>query len=336
MKFSNDWLGNLKTCARNHDLHGISVVIPSLNDDKRVELCLGSLLNQTLSLDLVEIVLVRNFTSDKDSTRSLDKSIQTLLDRFIHVQVLSCELGNSNASNAGVEAAQFKFLTIVDHDDFVSSQYLELLLGAAILADSTHVVLAPVIDLHGIFNRPEIPAIPRRTMRERKSGQRKISPKSEYAEVRLFTNQLTGKLFHTHVFCGEKFDPSLTAGMDTELAVRLIRNRKVMSVSSTARGCYYFRIFTFPSVSRPTTRDYKFSVTDRVSIITSLVPNFLERDSISVGIIKSQKRYINDYLVVHTEQRARVIKDFQEAGFDHNFIDELIGSDEITIYPEIG
>lgn len=320
-------------CARDHDLHGISVVIPILNDDKRVKLCLGSLLNQTLSLDLVEIVLVRNFTSDKDPTSPLDKSLQTLLDKFTHVQVLSCELGNSNASNAGVEAAQFKFLTIVDHDDFVSSKYLELLLRAAILDDSTHVVLAPIIDLHGIFNRPEIPAIPRRTMRERESGQRKISAKSEYAEVRLFTNQLTGKLFHTHVFCEEKFDPSLTAGMDTELAVRLIRNKKVMSVSSSSRGCYYFRIFTFPSVSRPSTRDYKFSITVRIGIITSLVPNFLERDSISTGIIRSQKRYINDYLSVHTEQLALVIKDFEEAGFDQNFIDELIGSDESTVYP---
>ena len=316
----------MNACARDHDLHGISVVIPILNDDKRVKLCLASLLNQSLSLDFIEIVLVRNFTSARDSSIPLDKSIQRFLDKFIHVQVLSCELGNSNASNAGVEAAQFKHLTIVDCDDYVSFQYLELLLRGTVPDDFTHVVLSPIINFHGIFNRPEISKISQRTMLERKAGQLKISENSKYSEVMLFANQLTGKLFHTHVFCEEKFDPGLTAGMDTELAVRLIRNRKVTSVSSSARGCYYLRILTFPSISRPTTRDYKFSVTDRIRIINSLVPNFLERDLISVGIITSQKRFIIDYLNVHSEQLARVTKDLADSGFDQNLIDELIGS----------
>lgn len=322
----------MKTCARDHDLSGVSVVIPILNDDKRVKQCLGSLLNQTLGLELVQIVLVRNFTSDQDSTIPLDKSIQKLLDKFLHVKVTSCEPGNSNASNTGIQASQFKFLTIVDCDDFVSSQFLELLLRGIDFDDSTHVVLSPVINLNGIFNRPEIPTIPRRTIQERKAGQRKISANSKYSELRLFTNQITGKLFHTHAFCEERFDPGLTAGMDTELNSRLIRRNKVMSVSSSARGCYYFRNVTFPSLSRPTTRNYKFSVTDRIHIIKSLVPDFLERDSLSTGIITSQKRYIRDYLDVHTEQRARVTKDFVGAGFTPNFIDELIGSDESTLY----
>lgn len=324
--FLKDWWLNLKTCVRNHNLNGISVVIPILNDDKRVKLCLGSLLNQTLSLDLVEIVLVRNFTSDKDSTRPLDKSIQTLLDKFTHVQIVFCELGNSNASNAGIEAAQFKFLTIVDCDDFVSLQFLEILLQGNVLGDSTHVVMSPIIDLRGIFHQPEIPTLPKATIRNRDAGRRRVSADSEYAALRLFTNQVTGKLFHAHVFCEDKFDPKLTVGMDTELASRLVRHQKVTSVSSSGRGCYYFRAVTFPSLSRPATRGYKFSITDRVAIITSLVPDFVERDSLSAGIIRSQGRYIRDYLELHTEQLAQVTKDIENAGFDQNFINELTGS----------
>jgi glycosyltransferase involved in cell wall biosynthesis len=318
----------LKACARDHNLHGVSVVIPILNDDKRVKFCLGSLLDQTLSLDLVEIVLVRNFTSEEDYTNPLDKAIQELLDRFTYVQVIFCEPGNSNASNAGIDAAKFKFLTIIDCDDFVSSQFLELMLRGIDLADSTHVVLSPIIDLHGIFNRHQIQAISQRTMQERRVGQLKISADSRYLDLRMFTTQITAKFFHTHVFCDQKFDVGLTVGMDTELNARLVRSKNVMSVSTSARGCYYFRRITFPSMSRPTTRDYKFSVTDRISLITSLVPDFLERDSLSAGIISSQRRYIRDYLDANTGERARVKKDISDAGFDQSFCNELIGSDE--------
>jgi glycosyltransferase involved in cell wall biosynthesis len=324
---------NLTACARVHNLHGISVVIPMLNDDKRVKFCLGSLLDQTLNLDLVEIVLVRNFTSEEDYSNPLDTSIQTLLDRFIHVQVISCEPGNSNASNAGIEAAKFKYLTIIDCDDFVSSQFLELLLRGIDPADPTHAVLSPIIDLNGIFNRPQIQTIPRRTMQERRAGHWKISADSNWLDLRMFTTQITAKFFHTHVFCEEKFDVGLTVGMDTELNARLIRSKNVMSVSTSARGCYYFRRISYPSMSRPTTRDYKFSVTDRISLITSLVPDFLERDSLSVGIISSQSRYIKDYVDTNKGQRSQVIKDFADAGFNQNFIAELIGSDESTVYP---
>lgn len=324
---------NLKSCARNHDLHGVSVVIPILNDDKRVKFCLGTLLDQTLSLDLIEIVLVRNFTSEKDYTNPLDESIQALLDKFRHVQVLFCEPGNSNASNTGVEAAKFKYLTIVDCDDFVSSRFLELLLRAIDPVDSTNAVLSPIIDIPGFFNRPQIQATARRTMQERSAGQRKISAHSDFSDIRLFTTQITAKLFHTHVFCKEKFDVGLTVGMDTELNARLLRSKDVTSVSSAARGCYYFRGITFPSMSRPTTKNYKFSVTDRISLITSLVPDLLERDSLSVGIISSQSRYIRDYLDANKEQQSQVMNDFADAGFDQKFSEELIGSDESTLYP---
>jgi len=317
----------LSPCARNHYSDGVSVVIPMLNDDKRVRFCLSSLLDQTLNLDLVEIVLVRNFTSAEDYANPLDESIQAFLDKFVHVQVLFCEPGNSNASNAGIEAAKFKYLTIIDCDDFVSPRYLELLLQEIDPVDSTNVVLSPIIDLHGTFNRPQIQAISRRIMQDRKVGQRKISADSSYSELRLFTNQVTGKLFHAHVFCEERFDVGLSVGMDTELNARLVRSEKIKSVSFSARGSYYFRGITFPSMSRPANKDYKFSVSDRISIIKSLVPDTLERDSLSAGIISSQRRYIRDYLDAHTEQRVRITKDFEDADFENHLILELIGSE---------
>ena len=325
---AQDWCSNLKACARDHNSHGVSVVIPMLNDDKRVKFCLSSLLDQTLSLDLVEIVLVRNFTSEDDYNNPLDKSIQELLDRFINVQVISCEAGNSNASNAGIEAAKFKFLTIIDCDDFVSSRFLELMLHGIDVTDSTNVVLSPIIDLHGIYNRPTIQMLALRTMQERSVGKRELSPDSNFSDLRLFTTQITAKLFHVHTFCEEKFDVGLTVGMDTELNARLVRTKNVMSVSSSARGSYYYRRITFPSMSRPTTKNYKFSVTDRISLIKSLVPDFVERDSLSTGIISSQKRYIRDYLDANTEHRAQVTQDFVDASFDQKLIAELIGIDQ--------
>lgn len=108
---------------------------------KLVRRCVGSMLGQQFE-EPYEILLVDDASTD-DTPQLLAE-----YERHDNVRVLRLphNVGPGGARNAGVRAAKSDFITFVDGDDFVSPQYLSVLLGAqrttcADLAASKHVVI---------------------------------------------------------------------------------------------------------------------------------------------------------------------------------------------------
>lgn len=99
----------------------ISVVIPIYNVEQYLNACIDSVVNQTYSN--LEIILVEDGSPDNcpeicDEYAKLDNRI-----KVIHQK----NGGLSAARNAGIDFAHGVFLTFIDSDDFVTSNYVELL-----------------------------------------------------------------------------------------------------------------------------------------------------------------------------------------------------------------
>jgi glycosyltransferase involved in cell wall biosynthesis len=102
----------------------ISVIIPSFRPQNYIYDCLNSLLAQTLTVDLFELIIIIN--GDKEPYHSNITSF--LANTGINYKVCFSEIkGVSNARNLGMEISKGDYVVFIDDDDFVSLNYLESL-----------------------------------------------------------------------------------------------------------------------------------------------------------------------------------------------------------------
>ena len=103
----------------------VSVIIPIYNAEKYLCKCVDSVLAQTYKN--LEVILVDDASTDSsgqicDQYASQDKRI-----RVIHQQ----NGGVSVARNTGIKAAQGKYISFIDSDDWVAPTFIEILLNTA-------------------------------------------------------------------------------------------------------------------------------------------------------------------------------------------------------------
>lgn len=100
----------------------VSVIVPFYNLEEYVSICVESLLAQTYTN--MELILVDDGSEDRTGL---------LLDEYAgkeNVKVVHKRNGGlSDARNMGVSNASGQYVTFVDGDDYVSSEYLEHLVG---------------------------------------------------------------------------------------------------------------------------------------------------------------------------------------------------------------
>lgn len=98
----------------------VSVVMAAHNEEKYIERALRSCLNQSVSVDAYEIVVV-----DDGSTDATHRIAST----FDGVQLLSNEaqLGLPASLNRGLKAAHTRFVVRVDADDYVHHDFVRVL-----------------------------------------------------------------------------------------------------------------------------------------------------------------------------------------------------------------
>ncbi|HJG67480.1 MULTISPECIES: glycosyltransferase family 2 protein [Bacilli] len=99
----------------------ITVVIPIYNVERYVEQCLQSVINQTYKN--LQIILV-----DDGSTDSSGEICDRFAAQDSRVQVIHQKnAGLSAARNVGIEFAKGEFISFIDSDDFVETNYIERL-----------------------------------------------------------------------------------------------------------------------------------------------------------------------------------------------------------------
>ena len=98
-----------------------SVIIPVYNSEKTLARCLNSLVTQNRKD--VQIIVVND-----GSTDSSEAIIRAFADRYPQILYIPQPNGGvSTARNTGLDAAQGTYVTFVDSDDYVTSDYFEAL-----------------------------------------------------------------------------------------------------------------------------------------------------------------------------------------------------------------
>jgi glycosyltransferase involved in cell wall biosynthesis len=100
----------------------ISVLVTTYNHEKYIGRCLRSLLDQTLNKDLYEIVVVDDCSVDKTSY-----GLDLFHDSIVRI-INKKNIGLSKSLNKAIKRARGKYIVRVDSDDYVNSNFLNILL----------------------------------------------------------------------------------------------------------------------------------------------------------------------------------------------------------------
>ena len=103
----------------------ISVIVPAYNVEKYVEECIESLLNQTIPLDMLELIFIDD--ASKDGTLSLIQNYEQQYPDII--TLIACEenVGLGAVRNIGMTYATGEYIAFIDSDDKVNSNMLQMM-----------------------------------------------------------------------------------------------------------------------------------------------------------------------------------------------------------------
>jgi glycosyltransferase involved in cell wall biosynthesis len=99
----------------------VSVIVPVYNQERYIGRCLRSLLQQTMSLERYEIVVVDDASTDRTSY-----ALELFHDQIVRLRNPQ-NLGLPASLNRAIEAARGDYVVRVDSDDYVNSNFINIL-----------------------------------------------------------------------------------------------------------------------------------------------------------------------------------------------------------------
>lgn len=199
----------------------ISVIIPSYKPQDYLWECLEALMMQTFSKEDFEIILVLNGCTEPYKSaieRYIAENMQGMNVNFIHSEVG----GVSNARNIGLDAARGEYVTFVDDDDIVSSNYLEELLK---VSSPTCVGCANSYAFENDITNFSCNFI---SFAFEKCKQRPFTT----FNYRSFLSPPWAKLMHRRIIDSERFSTNLKKGEDGLFCFAISNNIKEMRLTS--------------------------------------------------------------------------------------------------------
>ena len=104
----------------------VSIIVPAYNTEKYINKCLTSLINQTYKN--IEIIVVNDGSTD--NTKEIVENFAYSDDR---IKLFNIEnSGVSNARNFAIKNSTGNYIAFVDSDDYISSNYIEIMLSCAL------------------------------------------------------------------------------------------------------------------------------------------------------------------------------------------------------------
>ncbi|HJJ47823.1 MAG TPA: glycosyltransferase family 2 protein [Methanocorpusculum sp.] len=205
----------------------ISIIVPVYNVEPYLRRCLDSVLNQ--SYKNLEIILVASDSKDMSVTISDEFAKKDKRVTAIH----SPALGLSDARNKGIDASHGEFLSFVDSDDYIDSDFISILFNicrdyACDVAECGFVRVDT--EENSIFseNTNEIRIFSGRDVVKDLCGER-IYSKGSYSWCRLY---------HKHIFSSIRF-PFGKLYEDEATTYKLLYSVKKIGI--TTRKLYYYR-----------------------------------------------------------------------------------------------
>ncbi len=205
----------------------ISVIVPVYNVEAYLERCVESILQQTYAN--FELFLINDGSTDSSGV-----ICDNLASQHENVKVYHLEnAGVSNARNTGIKLATGAWITFIDSDDFVTKDYLEILIGAVDDEESVGFTIAP---LHHI-NNGIITDLPPH------SGKKEIWSTEETMKELLMTTRTSffpvAKLFKRELLADEKFNVDYHLAEDALFLTELLLKTRCSSVFIDKPIYYY-------------------------------------------------------------------------------------------------
>jgi glycosyltransferase involved in cell wall biosynthesis len=286
----------------------VSVVVPCFRGAADLPRCLASLASQTLPADDFEVVVVLNGPDDGavDAHGGIRAAWPTLRLRVVR----SAQPGAGRARNLGVAAATGEQVTFVDHDDYVSPDYLAVLLD---LAEPGVVPLAQVADVahtrDGGVGEPN---------RENYIAQwfgplagQVVAPGPNPRALGFNV----GKLLPLELAREIRFDERLRSGEDLVYWLDVVCRVRFRIAVADERATYY-RVLRDQSVSR---RDasYEFGVSQRLDVLERLSAEAttgvaLAAKRVHHAFMRAQSKLLADHLTAHPDQRDRALDEIAD------------------------
>lgn len=99
----------------------VSVIVPVYNEERYIGRCLRSLLQQTMSQDQYEIIVI-----DDASTDRTPYALELFHDQIVRLRN-TANKGLPGSLNRGIQAARGKYIVRVDADDYVNANFINIL-----------------------------------------------------------------------------------------------------------------------------------------------------------------------------------------------------------------
>lgn len=217
----------IQTMSSSYD---ISVIIPSYKPGDYFEECLASIGSQTLDAERFEIIIVLNGCSEpwlSQVKQLIDKYLSGHHVNFIHTQ----QPGVSNARNMALDVARGQYITFIDDDDYVSSEYLEALLEAA---NQKTVSVSDSFPFDDITKEEVTPYRPHDTYRKLVGR-----PDVTLLHARAIFNGPWMKLLNRNFIQDFRFDTKLAVGEDSLFMFAISKN--INPVRLADRKAVYYR-----------------------------------------------------------------------------------------------
>lgn len=285
----------------------ISVVIPVYKGVDWLLDCLTSLADQTLSKQQFEVVLV--FNGPDDGARTLAEQFSASHEALQMQLVFSDIPSAARARNIGANTQRGRFITWLDCDDWVSPEYLELLLlaqreGVVPIAQIINVMPDGTFDPANLINT-SILAL----------EDHLVSPNA-FPRALSF---MTCKLLPAYMAREVPFDEALRSGEDVALYGTIYAQYEFeISTVPALAGAKYYRRLSEGSVSRQPP-SYDFMVTQRLDVISSLNRALAESRAEARGLItsfiNSQASFVKRYFNEHAAERARISEELVRRKF---------------------
>lgn len=258
----------------------ISVIIPVFNGEKYIEDCVQCLMNQTLSE--FEIILIND--GSKDNTANI---CNKLSEEDSRIKVIHQEnFGVSIARNKGIQNANGEYICFIDCDDYLDSDYLELLYNACI----NNNVKISACCIESVNENNEL--ISRKSLKEGLYN-------SELALEELFkfkdlNSGPCGKLFHKSLFDEDLIFPDIRTYEDLFFVYKAIYKSKGIYFVENCKYYYIHRsgVGAMDKFIKNPTTDVIIVAHEVLEFIKTNVPNIW--DSSFYGMISQVIMYISD------------------------------------------
>ncbi len=204
----------------------ITIIVPVYKVEGCIEKCIESILNQTYKK--LEIILV-----DDGSPDNCGNICESYTKRDSRIKVIHKENGGlSDARNAGIDIAKGKYISLIDSDDYIDSDYVEVLYSA-ISKDNTDMAISS----HRVI-------YPTGTILDKETNEKSVLESKEVLKRILYDEGIDlsawAKLYKTELFKNVRY-PKGRLFEDAATTYKLVDKSKRISIISKSTYNYIIR-----------------------------------------------------------------------------------------------